>query len=105
MPAADKPAATDAPKKGVIYEFENRGRAQWVLEIAAPKEGDPPKEVVLGDMVNRIVADEKARHPVYQRSPVVRLTAEEYAALTPASRKLLEKLVDEHEIDRRELAA
>jgi hypothetical protein len=92
-------------EKAAVYEFENRGRTQWVLEILADKEGDPPKEVVFGDMVNRIVADESTRHPVYQRSPVVRLTAEEHAKLAPASRKLLDKLVATHEIDKRELAA
>jgi hypothetical protein len=100
---ADKPA--EQPKKGVVYEFENRTREQWVLDIGATHPDDPPKLVVFGDMVNRIVVDESTRHPVYQRSPVVRLTAEEYAAMLPGSRKMLEKLVADHKIDRRELAA
>lgn len=95
---------TDKPEKpGTVYEFENRGRTQWVLEILADKEGDPSKEVVFGDMMNRVVADERARHPVYQRSPVVKLTAEEHAKLAPASRKLLDKLIDTHEIEPRQL--
>lgn len=106
MAANDKsPVPVEPPKKGVVYEFENRFRDQWVLEIAAAHPDDPPTTKVFGDMVNRSVPNEKERHPIYQRSPVVRLTAEEYANLTPASRKMLDKLVAEHKIDRRELVA
>jgi hypothetical protein len=94
--AAEKATAT-------ILEFENRGRQRWILEIAPREEGDPPETIVFGDSADRNVLG--TRHPVFQRDPVVRLTREQYEKLTPASRKLLDKLVETHEIDRRELAA
>lgn len=75
-------------------EFENRSRTLWVLE-------HPDGDIIFGDAADRLVAD---RDPVHQRDPRVVLSAAKLERMPPHSRSALNKLVDNGDIQRRELA-
>ena len=88
------------PERPAIYEYENRGRTRWVIEVLEQGPDEPATEFIFGDSADRIVIG--ARDPIYQRDPVVRLTKAQHDNLAPHSRKLLDTLVALDEFELRE---